>query len=188
MRYPRRHKHHTRRRILASAARLFSARGYAATSIEDIMRGCDLTRGAFYAHFASKGALYREALACGGVAGDPTGRIGGDSWVEEALTESASGLSFLATDLASDSREVRAACGRVFGELSGRLLGCPGRTPAQEGPVLSALAMVVGALAVAQVTEDAELKGRLLAACRENARALLERGGAPVSYFWEPAA
>lgn len=188
MRYPKRHKERTRARILECAARLFTARGYEATSIEDLMRGCGLTRGAFYAHFSSKGALYREALAAGAVAGDATGRVGDDFWIEAALREDAPGLAFLAADLASDEPEVRAAFGRVLSSLSGRLASRPGRAPGEEGPALSALAMVVGAQALAQATDDAELRTKLLAACRENARALLGRAGPPPSYFWEPPA
>ena len=61
MRYDPQHKRRTRQRILESAARLFTARGFDAVSIEDVMRDCGLTRGGFYAHFASKAALYREA-------------------------------------------------------------------------------------------------------------------------------
>ena len=61
MRYSREHKAGTRRRIVAAAARLFAARGYEATSIDEVMQAAGLTRGAFYRHFASKGALYTEA-------------------------------------------------------------------------------------------------------------------------------
>ena len=61
MRYSSGQKGRTRRRILASAERQFAARGFAAVSIDDVMRDCGLTRGGFYAHFRSKAALYREA-------------------------------------------------------------------------------------------------------------------------------
>ncbi len=61
MRYSRGQKDLTRQRILESAARLFATQGYAAISIEEVMRACGLTRGGFYAHFRSKAALYREA-------------------------------------------------------------------------------------------------------------------------------
>ena len=61
MRYAPQHKRRTRQRILESARRLFETRGYASVSIDELMRECDLTRGGFYAHFASKAALYREA-------------------------------------------------------------------------------------------------------------------------------
>jgi TetR/AcrR family transcriptional repressor of nem operon len=62
MRYRPDHKQRTRQRILDGARRQFAANGYAAVSIDEIMRDCGLTRGGFYAHFQSKAALYREAL------------------------------------------------------------------------------------------------------------------------------
>ena len=192
MRHSRHHKDRTRQRIVEAAGRLFAARGYAATSIEDIMRGCGLTRGAFYAYFGSKSALYGEAIdhvaSRGELAGDATGRIGEDDWLESALGEDASSFAFLATDVASDEPGVRNACGRTFRALSERLRSCAGRPPRQEGAILSTLAMIIGALAVAQTTDDAELRRKLLASCRENARTLLDSAGAPLSYFWEPAA
>lgn len=193
MRYRRGHKAGTRQRILGSAARLFTARGYAATSIDDVMRGCGLTRGAFYAHFASKGELYREAVrraaAQGGLAADATGRVGDDAWIGEALSGAAegAGLAFLAKDLASDEPEVRRACGGAIRLLSRRLLGRAGRAPGDEGTALPVLAMVVGAMTLARTLGDAALRERLLAACREQAVEMLERGAELPSYFWEPA-
>jgi TetR/AcrR family transcriptional repressor of nem operon len=47
----------TRARILREAAQLFSVRGYFHTTVEDVMARADLTKGGFYAHFASKEAL-----------------------------------------------------------------------------------------------------------------------------------
>ena len=61
MRYARGHKNRTRQRIIDSAARLFASKGFAGTSIDDIMRESGLMRGGFYAHFRSKAVLYREA-------------------------------------------------------------------------------------------------------------------------------
>ncbi len=192
MRYSRQHKGRTRRRIVESAAHLFTARGYATTSIEDIMRDCGLTRGAFYAHFRSKSGLYDEAIghaaARGSLARDATGRIGEDSWVESVFGEDgdASGLAFLAADVVSEEPEVRSAYGRAFWALSERLRASAGRAPCEEGSILSALALVVGARAVAQATDDAELRRKLLASCRESASAILESGSTPLSFFWEP--
>lgn len=160
MRYSRQHKDRSRRRIVESATHLFAAGGYGATSIEDIMRDCGLTRGAFYAHFRSKRSLYDEAIgqaaASGALTRDATGRIGEDNWLESMLYEDgeASGLGFLAADVASDEPEVRSAYGR----------------------------------AVAQATDDSELRRKLLASCRESARAILESGSRPLSFFWEPPA
>jgi TetR/AcrR family transcriptional regulator, transcriptional repressor for nem operon len=192
MRYSRQHKDRTRCRIVESAARLFAAGGYAATSIEDIMRDCDLTRGAFYAHFRSKGRLYDEAIgraaARDPLARDATGRIGEGSWVESMLDEDveASGLGFLAADVVSAEPEVRGAYGRAFLALSERLRTSAGCAPREERSILSAIALVVGARAVAQATDDTALKRKILASCRESASAILESGSRPLSFFWEP--
>jgi AcrR family transcriptional regulator len=43
-----------------SARRLFAARGFAATSLEDILQAVGMTRGALYHHFEGKAALFRE--------------------------------------------------------------------------------------------------------------------------------
>lgn len=56
------HKARSRRAILDSAGHLFRSRGYESTSIDDVMGAAGLTRGAFYAHFASKEALFGEVL------------------------------------------------------------------------------------------------------------------------------
>ena len=47
----------TRRQILDAAAAAFAKDGYAATSLNDVIRHSELTKGAFYFHFPSKEAL-----------------------------------------------------------------------------------------------------------------------------------
>jgi TetR/AcrR family transcriptional regulator, transcriptional repressor for nem operon len=192
MRYPTQHKDRTRRKIIESAAHLFSARGFAATSIEDIMSDCGLTRGAFYAHFQSKGRLYREAIgqscARSSLAGDATGRIGEDSWVESVLYDEgdATDLAFLAADLATDDREVRTGYGKALRVLCERLRSASAGASRDECSILSALALVVGGRALARLTDDEKFKRKLLASCREGANVLLESGSTPISFFWEP--
>jgi TetR/AcrR family transcriptional repressor of nem operon len=193
MRYPTQHKDRTRRKIIESAARLFSAQGFAATSIDDIMSDCGLTRGAFYAHFQSKGQLYREAIgqscARSSLAGDTTGRIGADYWVESVLYDegNATDLAFLAADLAIDDREVRTGYGKALRVLSERLRCTSGRPSHDECSILSTLALVVGGRALARLTDDEKFKRKLLASCREGANMLLESGSRPISFFWEPS-
>ena len=53
-----------RAEIFEHAGRLFRLRGYAGTSIDDIMLAAGLTRGAFYAHFKSKDDLFAERDPC----------------------------------------------------------------------------------------------------------------------------
>jgi AcrR family transcriptional regulator len=58
-------RHHVRQRILAGAARAFTAQGYRQVSVADIVRSAAIARTRFYENFASKQdcffALYDEA-------------------------------------------------------------------------------------------------------------------------------
>jgi TetR/AcrR family transcriptional repressor of nem operon len=52
-----------RKRILASAARLFRERGFDGVTVAQIMSASDLTHGAFYGYFKSKDDLIAQMLA-----------------------------------------------------------------------------------------------------------------------------
>jgi AcrR family transcriptional regulator len=52
----------TRAKIVESAARLFSARGFNAASVDDICKEAGISKGAFYHHFESKQALFLALL------------------------------------------------------------------------------------------------------------------------------
>ncbi len=52
----------TRAKLLASALKQFAAKGYEATSVDDICRGADVSKGAFYHHFESKQALFLDLM------------------------------------------------------------------------------------------------------------------------------
>jgi AcrR family transcriptional regulator len=56
------HTQDTRRALLAVGTRLFSARGYAATSIEEVADRAGMTTGALYHHFQSKRGLFEAVL------------------------------------------------------------------------------------------------------------------------------
>jgi AcrR family transcriptional regulator len=64
----------TRRALLDAAAELFSTRGYAATSIEDVVRSARVTRGALYHHFSGKRELFETVFA--ELEGEVAGRLG----------------------------------------------------------------------------------------------------------------
>ncbi|WP_404405451.1 TetR/AcrR family transcriptional regulator [Pelagibacterium halotolerans] len=53
----------TRSRILHTAFGLFLAHGYDGTGMAQLLSACGVSKGAFYHHFASKEALYREVVA-----------------------------------------------------------------------------------------------------------------------------
>ena len=52
----------TRGRLIATARHLFAAKGFAATSTEEILSEADVSRGALYHHFSSKTDLFRAAF------------------------------------------------------------------------------------------------------------------------------
>src|SRR3954454_7388179 len=56
------HAEATRRALIDSARALFARRGYAAVSIEEIVRRARVTRGALYHHFEDKSDLFRAVF------------------------------------------------------------------------------------------------------------------------------
>jgi len=58
-------KEESRARILASAGRGFRSRGYGGLGVDGLAKEAGVTSGAFYAHFTSKAAAFREAVAAG---------------------------------------------------------------------------------------------------------------------------
>lgn len=62
MAYPTNRKAKSRERILKSAIELFSRQGFEKVSLGQIMKLAKMTHGAFYAHFASKEALYHASV------------------------------------------------------------------------------------------------------------------------------
>jgi TetR/AcrR family transcriptional regulator, transcriptional repressor for nem operon len=184
------HKARTKLTILHSAQRLFAVKGYAATSIDEVMRGCGLTRGGFYAYFRSKSQLYREAMRMVPERDASQRAHDREEWLQALLDAHLrvdSPLAFFATDVASRDRQVRAAYTDSVNAMSRRILERVRRdAPCEEDAALALAAMVVGAAAIARSTDDVSLKDRVAAACRSSAVTLLDpRGQSPAfNYFW----
>jgi len=200
MRYSKGHKGCTRDRIVASAARCFTARGFEATSIEDIMKGCGLTRGGFYAHFKSKSELYAEAMSY--AAAMHLKRVGEkrrldrtqqlDSLLNRCLElpgGKATPLAFLSTDACAEQPEVRSAYSHALKLLSDEVERASGTdSVAGASTILSITALIVGALTIARATDEVSLRSQLLESCQESARALLslEAQQKHDNFFWTP--
>ena len=89
----------SRKRILLAATELFARDGFGKTSIEEILRECNVSRGALYHHFANKEALFTAVLEdleqklCASLreaskgAADPLDglRLGCNAWLELTL-------------------------------------------------------------------------------------------------------
>lgn len=62
MPYTEQHKQTTRQRIIECARELFTRKGYAEVSIDEVMARAGLTRGGFYNHFDNKEDLFIESV------------------------------------------------------------------------------------------------------------------------------
>ncbi len=58
----RERRERTRRSLLDSARRLFARDGFAATSLDEVVVECGVTKGAFYHHFAGKEELFEAVF------------------------------------------------------------------------------------------------------------------------------
>ena len=192
MRYSKQRKQDTREKIIESARKLFAANGFAATSIDQIMAECSLTRGGFYAHFSSKSELYEEALRTV----DARTRLRGsrpelNAVLDECLgaqSNRPSTVGFLASDVASDDPQVRAAYTSALKSLRDTIRRSANGMPGGEEAILASAAMIVGALAIARTADDPQFTGELLDACRRGAETLLEHADVFVrpNFFWSP--
>lgn len=141
MPYSKEHKQKTRQRILDSAGRLFTRKGYDAVSINDLMRDAGLTRGAFYHHFADKDDVYAAAILSAAHQSPITTTLTRDNptrWLSIILDaylshEHIEGedfscpLAFLATDIGYRQEPARKAYTRVYESLV-RIKYCPNIT------------------------------------------------------------
>ena len=62
MRVSREQAAENRKRIVATAARMFRDKGFDGVGVDAIMKGAGLTHGGFYGHFRSKDDLAAEAV------------------------------------------------------------------------------------------------------------------------------
>ena len=172
-------KARTRTEILNHAARLFRLRGYASTNIDDIMLAAGLTRGAFYAHFTSKDALFVEAIRAGH--GLPsklrTGQIGAvlDSYLDKyALAENAltCSLASLPADVARGPLAARLAYANQLHTVIGEL--ARGRRRKLDADATAAAILAIGAVILARASGDRTLADWLLRSARRTTKLLLK--------------
>lgn len=189
MPYAKTHKQNTRLKILDSAVELFTGRGYENTSIDDVMAHAQLTRGAFYAHFASKSELYAEALLSAAaktkLASTAPDAGGERAWIDGLIrgylsedhldgTSTSCPLAFLVTDVAVREAPVRKTYTRIFKKMNERIRRATRRYAAcDDKDVLAATAMLIGAVAIGRALDDPAAVRRLLDGCRRGARRLL---------------
>ncbi|MEI8146408.1 MAG: TetR/AcrR family transcriptional regulator [Alphaproteobacteria bacterium] len=65
MRYGKEHKQEARQRMLDAAGRGFRRRGFGGIGVDGLAKEAHVTSGAFYGHFASKEAAFKEVAVAG---------------------------------------------------------------------------------------------------------------------------
>lgn len=184
MPYAATHKANTRKRIVASARKLFNRNGFDAVTIDEIMQDAGLTRGGFYKHFAAKDELYRAAVLQFARAEAP------EPWQARHIARGAEGVplarmivnSYLSRDhfddrdgscpmVAIPSDVARAADGvkDAFREVLDMMLRCfEANLAATELPsrdrALAVAATIVGGMVLARAIDDPVLADELRAA------------------------
>ena len=194
MRYDSDHKARTRERIRDEAASAIRAAGPQGVSVGGLMKKAGLTHGGFYAHFGSKDDLVAEAIGhmfagpYANFAALTEGKLPAQAlaaYVDFYLSarhcaarDRGCPLPALSGDLARMPASARArfseGADRLRGSIAG-LLAAMGRDDA-ETLAASAIAEMVGAIALARAAGDAARSDEILAATRGAVKARLGLG------------
>jgi len=186
LRYAPGHKERTRAKILRAAGRVFRREGYHAAGVDKLMEEAGLTAGGSYAHFESKEALLAEALGpaaaeAGACRDKDLEAVAGRAWVEAFVErylspghldkpEDGCPLPALVSEIARSGGLAKASFEAIVRDLSDRLQSHAGEDLAEDR-ALALIALCVGGLGVARSVRDKDLGERILAACRDLARA-----------------
>lgn len=191
MPYSAEHKQNSREQILRGAMHLFSRKGFAKVSIDELMGEAGMTRGAFYAHFKSKSALYAEAVMFAALNSQIVTQKHADdtelSWFARVVDGyldiahvetdvSPCPLAFLATDVANSDPKVRQAYTEVYKGLVKLFDQHRPQRMAKANPDinLAITAMMIGGVAVSRALHDKTLVKKLLTSCRTVAHRLAQ--------------
>jgi TetR/AcrR family transcriptional repressor of nem operon len=193
MPYSADHKQRSREKILDSAFSLFALKGFNAVSIDEVMLNCEMTRGAFYAHFTSKSDLYTEALHHGASVSrlmqvvrdhgpqDSKGKsalaqlFDGYLDIRHVKGERPCPLAFLVADTALNEVNTQGIYTQSLARMRDLIIDLMRReglviTKTTPALVLSILTMTVGAVAVARCVTDEHMLTTILKGARQNIR------------------
>lgn len=189
MPYSKEHKENSRNRILASASKLFPRLGFEAVSIDMLMEDAGLTRGAFYAHFATKADVYAESMFYT-AQHSPFRKFeeltDDKAWFDKTIAHylsrehiehdsSPCPLAFFVTDINRGDEQVRDTYTQLYLNMV-KLIQQRRAGSADADAILAATAMMIGGVAVAKAMNDKGASDKLLRACRNTMRQVLNIG------------
>jgi len=188
VRYPADHKEETARRIIEKAGPLMRSRGFAGTSLQDVMREAKLTVGGFYNHFKDKSDVLRYVLAADmnesrKLIVEDLDDLNGDDYaaavVERYLSEQhrddtkmACDVPYLSAEVArmdDDTKQVyQDYVVKVVGTIAERLDEQDDEDAQRHAWEL--VSKMVGALMIARAVKDPGLSNEILDACKVGVR------------------
>ncbi|CAM3739335.1 TetR/AcrR family transcriptional regulator [Vibrio aquimaris] len=169
----------TREKILSSAAKLFTHRGYDGVGIDEIMSDVGLTRGVFYMYFSSKSDLYCDALlkAAQHSRNQLLLHCKGDDGLLEQVEQYLSvehregkhaycPLAYLVTDIAHQDEKVRDTYTQIFQKFVMQIQN-QGNGAVNHRKAIQSAIMMIGGLAVSRALNDDELAKEVLVSCQK---------------------
>jgi TetR/AcrR family transcriptional repressor of nem operon len=191
--YPAERSARTKDKIVHSARALFNRYGFDRVSIDQIMAGAGLTRGAFYTYFGSKSDLYADTLGCfltdasskvtwKGVHVDLEADDAGIQIIRAYLSrqhlearEEACPMVALPTDVARANIRAKRAFEHVFQTMVTRLeSGLNSNRHPRRATAQAIAALCVGSMIIARASSDPAAAADL---CDASLRIALELGG-----------
>jgi AcrR family transcriptional regulator len=172
--------------MIAAAGRGFRRRGFGGIGVDGLAKEAEVTSGAFYGHFPSKEAAFKEAVVAGmeelRQAVASLQEKNGAGWLDIfidfylgtkrtcELGDSCT-LQSLSSEVARAEPEVRAAYeAGLLKVVEAVALGLTGGTLADRRKrALALLSILAGGVTLARAVEDAQLSARIAAAIRKSA-------------------
>ena len=182
-------KKETRRKLLEAAGRGFRTHGYGGVGVDAVADDAGVTSGAFYTHFSSKAAVFREALVEG--LGQLRYGLGvfqskyGSRWIRRFATwymsperradlAGSCALAALTLEAARADDETRKAYDQQLRSVVAELqAGMEGKR--REDRALAILALLGGGLSMAHAVHDEDLGARIARSVIDAIAALDER-------------
>ena len=194
-RYAAGHRQEARARILAAAGRGFRKRGYGGIGVDGLAKEAEVTSGAFYGHFPSKEAAFKEAVLTGleelkdGVL--TLRQTHGQVWIEafvefylgykrECDLGESCALQSLTPDVQRADATMKAAFEAPMKDIAEAVAdGLPGDTPSERlERAWAMLAVLSGGVTLARSVQDAALAKAMADAVGKSAIAIARGAGA----------
>jgi AcrR family transcriptional regulator len=178
-------KEESRSKILLGAGRGFRRAGFGGAGVDSLAREAGVTSGAFYAHFKSKAAAFKETITAGlkdlkeGV--ELSRKRFGDRWRAEfidfylgdrrtcELSDSCA-LQSLSSEVARADGDARAAYEAELRSIIATVAdGLDGKPKVRREEATALLAILVGGVTLARAVHDEEFSNEIASAVRKAA-------------------